>query len=1621
MPKALTTEQLMQIPGVREAILAMAEAVRETKTEKSIIPPSKIGTQLLLSESLTSGGPEASPLSNKNISGSMLDETLMQRSAMTDRTSMESERREKSIRIGTPTLPTFKGDKDEDVEQFIARFKVLAAEMRWSENEERQRLVLSLGGFALGWYSHLKRRAVSASDLYEELQRAFGKLRAPVDLYNEFLNTIQGISESCVLFARRVEYRAYQYRVDMGAAEILMQYIRGLRIELREHVRLSDPKNLEAAIRQAELKEQTLLAQKPKIYSRQVSIVEKQHSDMVRTSRNQNSRNWETGFQRTRNDQSQQSTCWTCGKVGHRQADCWIEHPEKRITRSPKNSGKNPTPVTKLQVETKDSQVNSVHDQDSSCTPLKAEMKLCGITINVIIDTGASVSVMDLQILKQLQENSCKTIPLFHWKKGQVTGADGTPLKVVAEALIPVGDSEEEVKFVIIDPVPCGILIGNDALSKLKPIINYSSNQVSIQGKQQPLQIHITPWQTTALNLAETTKIPAYSIKNVECDLDGYSSDANPEGIVVNSINGETSWKIPPLLTTPYTSTGKARIQVPICNFTSRSVNIISGKCIGKFEPIEMFENNQISTDLPKSNASSKIEIPTFPVLPTDLEFEKDLEETLKKCSMEILQEEKDQLRTLLKNYGSMFVKKLRAPGQSHHIPHRIDTQGAMPIKKPPFRIGFKEREIIGVEVKKMLNDGVIRPSKSPWSAPIVLVTKKDGTTRFCVDYRGLNSVTKKDSYPLPRIDEILDNFSGSNYFSTLDLCTGYWQVPIHEPDKEKTAFASPQGMFEFNVVPFGLTNAPSSFQRDMDLVLTGLTWKCCLVYMDDIIIYSPTFDQHLKDIEKVLQQLEQAQMFVKITKCHFAREQLPFLGHIISNKGIAPDPAKTILISNMNPPKDLHQVRQFLGLTSYYRRFIPQYAHLAESLIQLTRKEKAFLWTEECQKAFSILKNKLITPPILSYPKMDKTFVIECDASDFAIGAVLSQPDENGMENVIAYGSKTLQTAERNYSTTEKECLSVVYWVRTWRCYLWGNTFKIVTDHGSLQWLMNLKDPSGRLARWALRLQEFNFTIQHRPGKNHRNADSMTRPPIVPVEEMKTPTLVPSCLPQKQDNQLKNNSNEQKRKLLVRTGNEDQESIVNSSEFTESPSKKITEGTVHTLELIVSTEKKSNGTKERKEHKQERPMKGHGRNSKNTGNSAELEISHVPIAAETEAQLLGTNQPCHMNEEHGERLPAKIQGSSQQGNNKNIEKMLNSIESKISTIATVTAVNAPPRHVEKTMLEPGEVWNWKEEQRKSQSFAKYISYLENGTLPKEPELAVRIVAEGFQMMLHEGILYHVARPTPNFRRKESTWRLAVPESIQEKLFARHHDGPLGGHLGYKKVFDQLSQKYWWPRMYNDIMKWTLECQICQAHNSPKQPTMGKLQNIPVEGPWHRIGMDLVGPLPESKFGNKYILVIQDYFTKWPEAFPLKSMTAEEVAQIYVEELICRHGAPQILLTDQGKQFVGQLLHAINEKLKVSKAQTTAYHPQTDGLVERFNGTLLHGLAKLGNENQDDWDRQIPYFLAAYRWTPQESTKETPFFLMYGRDPRFPEESTLLSNLEVGQKTISDHKSYLID
>ncbi|XP_065939102.1 uncharacterized protein [Magallana gigas] len=452
-----------------------------------------------------------------------------------------------------------------------------------------------------------------------------------------------------------------------------------------------------------------------------------------------------------------------------------------------------------------------------------------------------------------------------------------------------------------------------------------------------------------------------------------------------------------------------------------------------------------------------------------------------------------DQLETaksLCDSFSDVFTD---IPGMTNLVEHKIVVTSSEPVRVKPYPIPFSTEKTVTEEVQKMLQLNVIEPSSSPYSAPVVIARKKDGTNRFCIDYRRLNCATVFDAEPMPSPESIFSKMTGKKFVSKIDLSKGYWQVPMADESKPLTAFSTPSGLYQFRTMPFGLVNAPATFSRMMRKLLQGMNGV--ENFIDDVIVFTDTFEEHLHILKTVFERLRDAGLTARPTKCFIGFDKIDCLGHMVGNKCLEPEQDKIDAVRNAPIPQTKKQVRAFLGLAGFYRKFIPNFSAIAIPLSDLTKKGQPnkVIWTESQQRAFDTLKHMLSERPILKLPEFNETFILRTDAADDGIGAVLLQMEDDE-KLPVAYASRKLQPRENAYAVIEKECLAVVWGIQKFHQYLYGREFLLETDHQPLTYLNKAKTENSRLMRWALQLQPYRFRIIAIKGSDNVGADYLSR-----------------------------------------------------------------------------------------------------------------------------------------------------------------------------------------------------------------------------------------------------------------------------------------------------------------------------------------------------------------------------------------------------------------------------------------------------------------------------------------------------------------------------------------------
>ena len=779
---------------------------------------------------------------------------------------------------------------------------------------------------------------------------------------------------------------------------------------------------------------------------------------------------------------NQPPQCFGCGSYGHFVRDCTNRPPPTQM--SPSGAVGQATPTYKnnmMHVQHQDSRIGLGSYEgyqrptaQETCLSDKVylNVKLRGRKRQCLLDSGCEVTVIP-----------AKFVPMYGIRPASKTSlaANGTDIPILGVTTLRayLGCQPIEISGLVTEHVT-DIMLGFDWLRDNGVKWNFSEGEIVIDDVKHQLVARKNYIGTMCRRVivAHDTVVPPRSQLDIQAKTVYDKLRTTPQ-------LEESAWATEPaepkrglLVARTLLPNKSEEVPVRVLNTSEEPIRLNHGTVVTELQPVVPL--------IQQDEASS-----------SSYEAEEIIDDMVSKVDPMVPQDMRLKLQNLLSKYSSVFSRGEWDLGWTDLVTHRIDTGGARPIRQPLRRYPPLHLTAIDEHLKDMLNQGVIEPAASPWASNIVLARKKDGSLRCCIDFRQVNDVTRKDAYPLPKADQCLDAMNGSFWFSTFDLRSGFHQVALAPEDADKTAFITRRGLFRFRTMPFGLCNAVATFQRLMDLVLSGLNLDICLAYLDDIILFSKTPEEHVERLEILLQRLSDMNLKLKPSKCALMQRKVTFLGHVVSGEGVATDPEKIKLISEWPEPTNIRQLRGFLGLSGYYRRFVKDYSHIANPLNKLLKKDQRFVWNEECQMAFDKLKLALSSPPILALPNDNDLFILDTDASEFSIGCVLSQV-QDGDEKVIAYAGRTLNKNEVNYCVTRKELLAIVHFTKLFRQYLLGRRFVIRTDHAALSWLQRTPEPIGQNARWLEQLGEYDYEIQHRKGHSHGNADALSRHPCL-------------------------------------------------------------------------------------------------------------------------------------------------------------------------------------------------------------------------------------------------------------------------------------------------------------------------------------------------------------------------------------------------------------------------------------------------------------------------------------------------------------------------------------------
>ena len=853
----------------------------------------------------------------------------------------------------------------------------------------------------------------------------------------------------------------------------------------------------------------------------------------------------------------------------------------------------------------------------------------------------------------------------------------------------------------------------------------------------------------------------------------------------------------------------------------------------------------------------------------------------------------------LIEEFSNIFHLKSEKLTVTNTIVHEIPTLMDKPVFVKPYRIPTVLTDECNKILKELIKNDCITPSTSSYNSPMFLIPKKDylpnndlienkehkkiQPQRLVIDYRLLNKQTEVQKYPSPNIDEILHSIGKSKYYTCVDCTQSFHQILIAPQDRHKTAFSTPYGKWEWKKMPFGLSGAPITFQKLMDTILCGLQGLELFCYMDDIVVHSETFAQHLYKLRKLFEILRKHNIKLQPGKTQFFKSELNFLGFIINENGYKVDARKICAVKNFKQPVKMVQVQSFLGLTNYFRKFIPKYSDIIEPLINLTRKNVQFKWNEKCESSFEQLKNVLISEPILTFPDMTLPYIVQCDASNYAIGGILMQYVD-GKNKVIAYGSRVLSLTEKNYSIYDREALAVYYCIcEVFKPYIYNKSVIVQSDQQALITLMNaqLGKNTPRITRWKIELQSVvpDLKIVHIAGKLNLS-DVLSR--IVSSDAQ--------CIIVQNKNDL----------------NFPKIEYINVK-----PDNKSLNQNISCVNLITRSSAKAVEQESKVEFFKFQQLLNE--------NKIKLQ-NNVSVVQSKIEDLLQVK--VYFIEENLNSLPKNLVDLVHKSRNKE----------KIFMIKDCIFVVYKSNSQEKTTKE--NIFYF---------LQQLFKFVNNNNLSEIAILGINEISiPNFMFNLMISYVF----TNINVIICEDSVEEILDIDKKNKIIEYYHDSPIGGHGGLKKTYRRIKAKYSWKGLKKDVQNYIKTCLKCQLNKNKRKTKIPLKITSYSENVFQRLYIDIVGPIIATENSNCYILTMMDELTRYLVAVPLKKIDAITVADALVNNFILVYGAPKEILSDQGSQFMSQVFKNVCKLFKIKKINCSAYHPASNGALERVHRTI---------------------------------------------------------------------------
>ena len=1180
-------------------------------------------------------------------------------------------------------------------------------------------------------------------------------------------------------------------------------------------------------------------------------------------------------------------------------------------------------------------------------TAYYVSVEVAGVAREALVDTGATVTMATASILEAAPALKALLRPA---SVSHVTGISGRRVPLVGELCLPIvvrGFESEPHRIVVFDDVsetfPC--ILGLDFLDSYGLLINTVGR--CLMGRSEAGQVVEIPLRAVwagesvcRVTCRERVVVPPRTCQFLQVNIGGVATGT--EGCIEPVVSKGSAL----LLARSLNKIEDGGTFVEVSNWTDKPIRLEKDQKVGVFE---VMQDGICALDsVPRDAPTEESVVGLFDLDATDL-----------------TEKQKLKVREFLAHHGAIIGRDELDLGCTGTVEHVIDVEGAAPIKQRYRRFPAPLRKEVRAETDKLLRQGIIEPSVSAWSSPLVPVRKKNGKLRLCIDYRAVNAKTKKDSFPLPNLNDAVSQFREGVYFSSLDLLAGYHQIKLSPESREITAFSTGDDLYQYTRLPFGVVNGPSSFSRLVSIVLAGLPWDRAQAYLDDILVAGASFDDHLENLGTVFSRLAMHGLKLNAEKCELFRSEVNYLGHVVGRSGVRPLRSNVEAIVNFPAPTTVRQLRSFNGMVNFYKKFIQYSAHIMQPLYAAT-SGRTLKWTTECQKSFDAAKSALTTAPVLAYPSFhdEHPFIVTTDASAFSAGAVLSQVQE-GLERVIGFAGTSFNPAQRRYSPTDRELAAIRFGVTHFKSYLYGRHFVIRTDHAPLVYLNQMKRCDDRLHRTLEDLSVGHYEIEYLPGRSNIVADTLSRveyPWMLPEE-----TEYPVCL------ELGEVPSFDRLTVVKLEGGPESlfQALSLSLYATDTKSVEIRDNVVDVLLKSPTRYGYQSCAGDRNKIEVLRDAESFPPfvvlQAFADGYGQEV-VVYSPICPVVRVKPLGALSGVVL---------VQCLGGVHFNHVKSREQQLP--RGALEAVGVATAGPGSEGLLpDLVMNDPVELV--RAHQEGDAAVQRLVALVRLGTpvvgVSLCDELAAFRPVAAALCLNDDGVLC--------VRRVFQDWSgmvAVVPRGQLVSICVAMHE--LLNHAGRDKVVQVVKTKYFHPAMSAVVAECVRNCAVCQCY---KGHPVGDfpLYRRTAERPYEVYSVDLMD-LPKSRSGYNCVLVGVDRFSKFGHVVPLRNKTSRTVARALEAHILSTvPRTPETILSDSGPEFRGGPFRELLKTYGIAHDHSVPYAPHTNGQVERLNQTIKNQLAVVCHGDMTGWDRKVYGVVAQYNRVPHSETGRAP-------------------------------------